>query len=105
MPTGCTGCKIDFAAATADTVAGLPAAPPAGPPTTAVVGTATTTTPTGYDCTGCPTTPKTVDSQLVADTGTASKANLRIFMTFTPSGSLAPALTNWYQLYDCTPAE
>ncbi|MDB4944633.1 MAG: Tryptophan synthase alpha chain [Labilithrix sp.] len=98
--------SIEFRAATADTLAALPAAPPAGAPTTAAVGTANATVlaPT-WDCSGCPATPVTVDAQLKADTGTPSKEWLRIYMKLNPTAIIPPVLYSWRQLYDCVPAE
>lgn len=100
------GTSVGFRAATASTQAALPPSPPAGTPTTAFVGTtgATVLAPT-WDCTGCPTTPVSVESQLLADTGTLSKDYLRVYMKFTPTATVPPVLTSWRQIYDCVPAE
>ena len=105
------GTSIDFSAATADTQGALPAAPPIpAPPTTAVVATTggSVTTPT-WDCQGCQTLPTpqpvSVDSRLMADTGTPSKEWLRIYMKFNPTGTVSPILSSWRQVYDCVPAE
>ena len=101
--------SIVFNAATASSPGALPSSPPAAPPVTAVVGTASaTTTPiTAQDCTGCPLSPTTVDSQLIAQTAGPSKEYLRVFMKFNPdvTQTLAPTLLSWRQIYDCVPAE
>lgn len=99
--------SIEFRAATAASIAALPASPPAAAPTTALVANNTsTTTPAGaWDCNGCPGAPVTVDSQLVTQTSTPSKDFLRIFMKFTPTGLISPVLGSWRQVYDCVPAE
>lgn len=105
------GSSINFSAATADTKAGLPAAPPvpAPPMTTAVATTAGSVLAPTWDCQGCqilPTPqPVSVDSQLLAGTGTPSKEWLRIYMKFNPTGVVTPVLTAWRQVYDCVPAE
>ncbi|MDB4933821.1 MAG: Tryptophan synthase alpha chain [Labilithrix sp.] len=98
--------SIEFRAATAGTVAALPPSPPAVAPTTALVGTASSTVVApAWDCNGCPGSSVTVDSQLAAQTATQSKEFLRVFMTFNPTGSVAPTLLSWRQVYDCVPAE
>jgi hypothetical protein len=100
------GTSIKFDAATADTIPALPAAPAAGAPTTANVGTASATVlPPAFDCTGCPAAPVTVESQLIADTATKSKAFLRVYMKFNPTATVSPSLLSWRQVYDCVPAE
>jgi hypothetical protein len=98
--------SIDFRAATASSIAALPSAPPAAAPVTAVVGKALATVPPpAWDCNGCPGSPVSVDSQLIAQTGTPSKEYLRVFMTFNPTASVPPTLLAWRQIYDCVPAE
>jgi hypothetical protein len=101
-----TGTSIVFRAATASSIAMLPASPPAGAPTTAAVHTASATTAApAFNCQGCPSTPVAVDAQLIADTATKSKDFLRVYMNFQPMGSTSPTLYNWRQIYDCVPAE
>jgi hypothetical protein len=103
--------SIKFQAATSDNPATLPVVPPAGPvpgpPITANVGTSTPpgTAAPAWACTGCPPTPVSVDSQLLADTATPSGIYLRVFITFNPNGSASPTLLSWRQVYDCVPAE
>ena len=92
------GTSIGFRAATADTVAGLPSAP-ATAPTTADVGTASATTSTWTSA------PKTVAASLKTDTGKSSRKHLRVFMTFNTTANQSPVLSNWRQLYSCTPTE
>jgi hypothetical protein len=100
------GTSVEFRAATAATTALLPPSPPAAAPVTAAVGIAATTVlAPAWDCTGCPLAPVSVDSQLLADTGTPSKEYLRMFMKFTPTATVPPTLTSWRQIYDCVPAE
>lgn len=98
--------SIEFRAATASTIAALPATPPAAAPITAAVGKATATVLTpAWDCNGCPANPVSVDSQLITQTGSPSKEYLRVFMTFNPTASVPPTLLAWRQIYDCVPAE
>ncbi|MGH7440290.1 MAG: hypothetical protein ACRENE_31745 [Polyangiaceae bacterium] len=106
--------KINFDAATADTQAGLPAAPGAQPTATSRdIGTAsTTTTAPAWNCDGCPSAPVSVDYDLQHDIptpNTPSKAWLRVFMTFTPDNTTnppgSPTLNAWRQTYDCVPSE
>ncbi|MBX3187093.1 MAG: carboxypeptidase regulatory-like domain-containing protein [Labilithrix sp.] len=103
------GTNITFRAATSTNPATLPptTTPMPGAPTTALVGTAASTTlpPGAWDCNGCPGAPVTVDSQLFAQTSTPSREYLRVYMTFNPTAVLAPILASWRQIYDCVPAE
>lgn len=102
------GSSIDFRAATADSVAGLPAPPPAAAPTTVPIGTANpVNSPVGgpvvwtYDTLPGPI-PVPVSQRLqVEGLGTKSKRWLRVYMTFNGQ----PTLFEWQQLYDCVPAE
>jgi hypothetical protein len=93
------GTSIGFRAATADTVAALPAPPPAKPPATADIGTANATTG------GWTNEMQTVDTSLTQETGSGSKAFLRVYMTFNTAGTVSPVLQSWRQLYDCVPSE
>jgi hypothetical protein len=99
------GTQIDFRGATADTQLALPGLPPPAAPTSVPVGTASVSilAPTwGQDA-------RTVDDHLRNDptvgAGTPSKAWLRVYMTFNPSGNIAPSLLSWRQTYDCVPIE
>ena len=101
------GTDITFRAATATTLAALPAAPPGAAPTTVPIGKATTTTPVS------PAGTWSQDAQTVADhlkleppgPAQVSQNFLRVYMTFNPSGPAAPVLASWRQTYDCVPAE
>jgi len=102
------GTSVVFRAATATTQAGLPPAPPAAAPTTALVGTASVNAlAPAWDCQGCPGAPVTVEKQLEAQTGTSSSDWLRLFITLHPDATqaLSPVLYNWRQIYDCVPVE
>ena len=101
------GTTIDFRAATADSIAALPAAPAAAAPTTVPVGTATpVNSPVGgpiiwtYDT--VLGVPQPVSKHLFVDgAGTISKHWLRVYMKFTGQATLF----EWQQLYDCVPSE
>jgi hypothetical protein len=103
--------KIDFAAGTATTQAGLPAA--STDPGVKPIGTATgTVVAPAWDCEGCPGAPVSVDYSLRNDPpppNPGSQQWLRVFMTFTPDNTgvprMAPTLTAWRQVYDCVPNE
>ncbi|MBS2013914.1 MAG: fibro-slime domain-containing protein [Deltaproteobacteria bacterium] len=108
VPAGST---IEFRAATAATLAGLPAAPPPASPATVPIGTATSTNSPvagpvvwNFDVGPGPTfAPYPVSQHLQVDgAGTVSQQFLRVYMTFSNS---APTLLEWQQLYDCVPAE
>lgn len=92
-----TNTSIEFQAAQADTLAGLPPAPPPGPPQTRVIATANTTVVSPSWAQGA----STVHS-LFGDT---SKPFLRIYLTMNPDDQVSPTLHTWRQLYDCIPAE
>jgi hypothetical protein len=99
------GTSIGFRAATADTQAALPGAPPVpGLPTTVAIGTATTdTTPPGaWDSDA-----KTVDDHLRTDPSPpqVSKPWLRVYITLNTNTVVAPTLWQWRQVFDCVPAE
>ena len=102
------GTQIDFRAATADSVVGLPAPPPAAAPTTVPIGSATPgNSPVGgpvvwtYDTAPGPI-PIPVSQHLkVEGLGTKSQRFLRVYMTFTGQATLY----EWQQLYDCVPSE
>jgi fibro-slime domain-containing protein len=102
------GTSIAFRAATADSVAALPAPPPAAAPTTVPIGTAdATNSPVGgpivwnYDTVPGPI-PVPVSKHLqVEGLGTKSQRWLRVYMTFTGQATLF----EWQQLYDCVPSE
>ena len=99
-----TGTSIKFAAATADTQAALPPAPPAGPPTTVNIGTANATVLSPSWARDA----DTVATHLLKDSPgpkTKSKDWLRVYMTFQPTGSTPPILNAWRQAYDCVPVE
>ena len=100
--------QIDFRAATAATIAGLPAAPPAAAPTTVPIGSATpANSPVGgpivwtYDVLPGPTPVPVAKHLQVEGLGTKSQQFLRVYMTFTGNATLY----EWQQLYDCVPAE
>jgi hypothetical protein len=106
------GTSISFRAATADTQAELPPAPPPGSqpplaPSTAHVAVADTTVPVAP----APPNPlwgrsaEMVDARLRSDTATASKRWLRVYMTFNPHGAVAPVLNAWRQSFQCIPIE
>jgi hypothetical protein len=108
------GTSIDFRAATADTVALLPAAPPGGLPTTIPIGTANNanalTTADGwtYDTSGTPAfTPRPISWHLANDPSPAqtSKSALRVYMTFNTTPLVSPILYQWRQLFSCVPNE
>jgi hypothetical protein len=99
------GTTLDFRAATADTQPLLPGLPPAAAPITVPIATASTsvTAPSwGQDA-------RTVADHLLNDptagAGSVSKEWLRVYMTFNPTGNIAPILQAWRQTYDCVPAE
>lgn len=93
------GTSIGFRAATADTIAGLPAAPPPGAPATAGIGTANATTA------GWTNDTNTVDFSLGQETGSRSREFLRVYMTFNTTATVSPVLESWRQLYGCIPSE
>lgn len=98
------GTNIAFRAATADTSAMLPAAPPGAAPTTVSIGNATTSVVAPSWAQDA----RTVADHLYNDPpgpGVKSKEFLRVYMTFNPSGGAAPLLQSWRQTYDCVPAE
>lgn len=100
--------SIRYRAATAATEAALPPSPPADAPATALVGTASVTTPAStWDCEGCPSAPVTVDSQLFAQTNQMSSEWLRLYITINPdnAGMVSPVLYGWRMLFDCLPNE
>ncbi len=96
------GASIAFQAATAPTETALPSSPPAGPPTTVPIATATTTVlAPDWD-----TDTNTVDWHLEnASPPQSSEAWLRVYMTLNPSATDSPILWHWQQLYDCTPCQ
>jgi hypothetical protein len=102
-----SGTSVDFRAATAATVAGLPAAPPPAAPATVPIGSATTSTSV------TPLGTWSQDAQTVAlhlkneppGPSQLSQNVLRVYMTFNPSGGAAPTLHAWRQTYDCVDAE
>ncbi len=102
------GTSIDFRAATAASVAALPAPPPAAAPTTVPIGTANPiNSPLAgpivwtYDTLPGPI-PVPVSTHLqVEGLGTKSQHWLRVYMTFTGQATLF----EWQQLYDCVPSE
>jgi fibro-slime domain-containing protein len=103
--------SIDFRAATADTLAALPAAPPAAAPTTVPIGSAT---PVNSPLAGPVVFTNDVDAMMnpvtvathlkVEGANTPSKSFLRVYMTFNALG-VSPRLDEWQQLYDCIPME
>ena len=107
-----TATSIAFRAGTADTQAALPAPPPAAAPTTVPIGTATPANSPAAgpvvwtnDTAGAPPTPVPVSKHLKDEGNTSSKRWLRVFMTFTPQGSVSPRLDEWQQLDSCVPSE
>jgi hypothetical protein len=106
------GTSIDFHAATADTPAGFPATPPMPPvaPNSRLIATASgaSVLPAPAPPPNWATSAQTVDTHLRTDApppNTASKRWLRVYMTFKPTGSLAPTLLGWRQQYSCVPSE
>jgi fibro-slime domain-containing protein len=100
--------SIDFRAATADTLATLPAAPPPGAPATVPIGQANPVNsplllPLAWTYDTVPiNTPVPVSQHLLVDGGgQVSKQFLRVYMTFNGNA----VLYEWQQLYDCVPAE
>lgn len=97
------GTSIAFRAATASTVAALPANPDPGP-ATRLIGTASTSVVApswGQDA-------RTVGDHLKNDApppNSQSQKHLRVYMTFNPSGGAAPLLQSWRQTYACVPSE
>jgi hypothetical protein len=89
------GTSIEFTAATAETVAGLAAAP------TVAAGLAAPPSTTGWTNDGT-----NINDLLLASTA-FSRANLRISAHLKPSADelRAPVLTNWRVVYDCVDAE
>ena len=93
-----TGTSIVFEGQTKATAA----ATYAPTPTLALLGTASATTAAGT----WTRSSTTVEAALSA-AGLTSRAYLLVTMTFKPNGtgSAAPTLNNWRQIYDCVPAE
>ncbi|MFO0738992.1 MAG: fibro-slime domain-containing protein [Labilithrix sp.] len=99
---------IDFRAATADDVAGLPNNPIAAPATVPIGQATKANSPTGttwaqeLDGGGKPVP---VSYHLNLEGNTKSKALLRVFMTFNVQGTNSPTLYEWQQQFSCVPAE
>ncbi len=107
VPTAST---IDFRAATANTLAELPAGPAAAPATVGI-GTANPTnspaaaTPAWVTETSGLGDPIPVSQSLRDEGATSSKRWLRVYMTFNAGAGGSPRLDEWQQLYDCVSNE